>query len=260
MLAVLDLPTRQAIGSTVGNVGGGLAGHGQDLHAVANAFPDLLPDLGNVSLALANNDGRDFASLLRSSSELAASFKDRQRQIGQLLGKMDRTFAGFNTEDGNGLAATLKTAPDALCKARGALDSLNAPLRSTALAARKLRPCGEDLGTATPDVRGFLVDSRSPLDQVPGVSEDAQPALADLGDTFDRVQPFSPMLGRGFGRAGALAQIVSPFAPEGSLFFTNATKALREGNDNYHWLNVIADTNATENVFNGVGAPIRDPF
>jgi phospholipid/cholesterol/gamma-HCH transport system substrate-binding protein len=260
VLAVLDLPTRQAIGSTVRNVGGGLAGHGQDLHAAANAFPDVLPDLGNVSMALANNNGQDFASLLRSTSELAASFKGRQQQIGQLLGKMDKTFAGFNADGGKALASTLKTAPDALRKTKGALDSLNGPLRSTADASKKLQPGGADLGRSTPNVRGFLVDSRDPLDKVPGVSDDARPAFGDLGDTFDRLQPFSPMVERAFGRGGALSQVVSPYAPEASNFFTNVTRALQEGNDNYRWLNIIVLTNGTENITDGIGAPVRDPF
>jgi hypothetical protein len=98
------------------------------------------------------------------------------------------------------------------------------------------------------------------LDKVPGVSDDARPAFGDLGDTFDRLQPFSPMVERAFGRGGALSQVVSPYAPEASNFFTNVTRALQEGNDNYRWLNIIVLTNGTENITDGIGAPVRDPF
>lgn len=260
VLQVLDLPTRQAIGSTVRNIGGGLAGHGDDLHSAFNAVPDLLPDLGNVSLALANNGGRDFSSLLRSANELSSSFRGRQQQIGQLLGKLDKTFAGVNADGGKALAATLVTAPDALRKTKGALDSLNQPLRDTSTATRNLLPGGQSLGRSTPDIRGFLVESKPPLDQVPQVSDDAQPAIDDLRTSFNRLQPLTPMLGRTLGRGGALGQVLSPYSPEASLFFTNATRALQQGNDNYHWLNIILKLDGAENLSDALSAPVRNPL
>jgi phospholipid/cholesterol/gamma-HCH transport system substrate-binding protein len=69
----------------------------------------------------------------------------------------------------------------------------------------------------------------------------------------------APMLNDAFGRGGALAQIISPFSPEASLFFTNATDALKVGNDNYHALRV--DTGVGhEQAFDAISAPIRDPL
>jgi phospholipid/cholesterol/gamma-HCH transport system substrate-binding protein len=260
VLRVLDLPTRQAIGSTVRNVGGGLAGHSEDLHAAFSALPNLLPDLGNVSMALANNKGRDFSALLVSANELSKSFAGRQQEIGQTLGKLDKTFAGFNADNGKALGDTLQAAPDSLRATKAALDSLNGPLDETATAAKGLEPGGEALGQATPDFRGFLNDSPEPLDKVPGVSDDAQPAFEDLDTSFDKLQPLTPMLGRTFGRGGALAQVLSPYSPEASLFFTNATKALQEGNDNFHWLNIVAKINGTENLTDTSGGLIRDPL
>jgi phospholipid/cholesterol/gamma-HCH transport system substrate-binding protein len=260
LLMVLDLPTRQALGSMVRNVGGGLAGHGEDLHAAFTALPDILPDLSTVSTALSTNNGQDLASLLRSGNELSVSFRGRQQQIGQLLGKLDKTFAGLNADNGQALAATLDTAPDALRKTRAALLSLDGPLADTATATRVLLPGGVALGQATPDVRGVLVESKPPLDKVPGVSDDAQPALVDLRDTFDDAQPLTPMLGKTFGRGGAITQILSPYSPEASLFFTNATRALQNGNDRYHWLNVITKVDLGEDGTDAISAPIRNPL
>ena len=259
VLAVLDEPTRQAIGSFVRNVGGGLAGHGEDFNLAAASLPDVLPDLGTVSAAFANNGGRDTAALLRSTSELSQSFAGRQEEIGQLLGKLDRTFAGFNADNGAPLADILQTAPDSLRQTRAALVSLDGPLATTAVAARELRPGGESLGKATPDFRGFLGDSRAPLDKVPGVSDDARGPLDDLKGTFDDAHPLAPMLTDAFGRGGPLAQIISPFSPEAALFFTNATDALKNGNDNFHWLRVDTGTGA-EQVTDAISAPIRNPL
>lgn len=260
VLAVLDVPTRQAIGSTVRNVGGGLAGHGEDLHAAFDSAADLLPDLGTVSDALSNNGGRDLASLLHSANDLSVSFKGRQEQIGQTLGKLDKTFAGLNADNGAALSETLKTAPDALRQTRAALQSLDGPLGDTAAAALSLRPGGKALGEATPDVRGVLVEGRPPLDKLPGVSDDAQPALVDLRDTADDAQPLSPMLIKTFDRGGQLAKVLGPFSPDASSFFTNVTKALSTGNDKFHWLNVLTKFNVGENATDAISAPIRNPL
>ncbi len=256
LLAVFDLPTRQSMGSFIRNFGGGLIGHGGDLADGLDALPDLLPDLGTVSLALANQGGRDFASLLRSANSLSVSFAGRQEQIGQLLGKTDQTFAALNTDGGQPLAETLQTAPEALRNARTALQSLDAPLADTAAAMRELRPGGEALGEATPDVRGVFREGRSPLDKVPGVSDDAQPAFEDLRDVADDARPLAPMLTKTFDRGGSLAQVISPFSPEAALFFINAADSLGNGNDNYHWLRFVLTYAHPEQVSL---VPIRSP-
>jgi phospholipid/cholesterol/gamma-HCH transport system substrate-binding protein len=259
LFAVLDQPTRQAIGSTLRNVGGGLAGHSDDLHALFSSAPDLLPDLGTVSDSLSNNNGRDFASLLHSANDLSVAFKGRQQQIGQLLGKLDKTFAGLNADNGQALAATLKTAPESLRQTRTALQSLDVPLGDTAVATRDLLPGGQSLGQATPDVRGVFTDGRAPLDKVPGVSDDAVPALGDLKDVAHDARPLAPMLNKTFGRGGHITQVIAPYMPEVSQFFTNVADALKEGNDNYHVLHVGAVLAPSDATSPAAGV-IRDPF
>jgi phospholipid/cholesterol/gamma-HCH transport system substrate-binding protein len=260
VLAVLDEPTRQAIGSTVRNVGGGLAGRSQDLNEAFDALPHVLPDLGTVSDDLSVAGGRDLAAMLRSTDALARSFTGRQEQLGQLLGKLDKTFAGLNADNGMPLTDTLRTAPDALRQARGALTSLDQPLLDTATAARELGPGGKALGAATPDLRGVLVESRPPLDRVPGVSHDAQPALVDLRDTVADARPLAPQLRDAFGRGGVLAETIGPYSPEISRFFTNATSALRHGNDNYHWLNITTPINPGDIATSLAGGQVRSPL
>jgi phospholipid/cholesterol/gamma-HCH transport system substrate-binding protein len=259
LLGVLDLPTRQAIGSVVRNVGGGLAGHSDDLHAAFDSTPYILPDLATVSDDLNINNGRDFASLLHSADELSRSFIGRQQYLGSLLKKLDPTLAAINADDGKALGATLQTAPEALRKTRAALISLDVPLQNTGTAAKNLQPGGRSLGQATPDVRGFLRESPRPLDRVPGVSRAGQPAFEDAASTFHKAQPLAPQLQNVFGRGGAIAQVVSPYSPEVSLFFTYATKALQEGNNNFHWLHFIFDV-GSDNATDLPGGVVRDPL
>jgi phospholipid/cholesterol/gamma-HCH transport system substrate-binding protein len=259
LLGVLDLPTRQAIGSVVRNVGGGLAGHSDDLHAGFDSAPYILPDLATVSDALNNNSGRDFASLLHSADELSRSFIGRQQYLGSLLKKLDPTLAAINADNGKAIGATLQTAPEALRKTRAALISLDTPLLNTGQAALRLQPGGRSLGQATPDTRGFLRESPRPLHKVPEVSRAGQPAFSRAATTFHKAQPLSPQLQNLFGRGGAIAQVISPFSPEASLFFTNATKALQEGNNNFHWLNFIAVV-SSDDATDALGGVVRNPL
>ena len=104
---------------------------GGDFNDAFSALPDILPDLGTVSAALATDKGRDFAALLRSANNLSTAFAGRQEKIGQLLRKLDVTLDALNADKGQALADTLKTAPRSLRDARGALRSLDRPLLDT---------------------------------------------------------------------------------------------------------------------------------
>jgi hypothetical protein len=91
------------------------------------------------------------------------------------------------------------------------------------------------------------------------VSRAGQPAFEDAATTFHKAQPLAPQLQNVFGRGGAIAQVVSPYSPEVSLFFTYATKALQEGNNNFHWLHFIFDV-GSDNATDLPGGVVRDPL
>lgn len=258
LLAVLDLPTRQSLASFFRNFGGGLVDRGPDLNDGFNALPDILPDLGTVSAALAVDKGRDFASLLRSANTLSQAFDGRQKEIGELFGKLDVTFAALNADEGRALDDTLKTAPGALRNARGALQNLAGPLGETRAAMTDFEPGAKSLGEATPQTRGFFRDSPKPLDKVPSFADSATPAFEDLDPTVHDLRPLSDQLVRTFDGGAAIAQHVAPYAPELAMFFINATDALKNGNDNFHWLRVGPVIDSTQSL--DTSFPARDPF
>jgi phospholipid/cholesterol/gamma-HCH transport system substrate-binding protein len=257
LLAVLDVPTRQSIGSFFRNFGGGLVGRGGDFQDGLGALPDILPDLGTVSTALATDKGRDFSSLLHSANNLSHAFDGRQKQIGELLGKLDVTLGAINADNGQALDQTLQIAPGALRKGRGALERLAGPLADTKLAMTEFKPGAKSLGDATPDTRGFFRDSPKPLDKVPSFSDSAKPAIQDVTPTFNDLRPLSGQLIRTFDGGGAVAQQVAPYAPELGLFFINANDALKNGNDNFHWLRISAVIDGTQSL--DTSLPTRDP-
>ncbi|HKC28919.1 MAG TPA: MlaD family protein, partial [Jatrophihabitans sp.] len=180
VLAVLDAPTRQALGSTIRETGGGAAGHVQDFSDGAGALPAILPDLGTVSRALTAGSGQDLTRLLQVADRFSGEFDGRQQQLGELAGRLDTTLRALDVDGGKPLGETLDRAPYTLAKVRGALQDLRQPLSDADAAITTLRPGANALGKATPDVRGVLRESIPPLRRLPGVADQAQPAVDAL--------------------------------------------------------------------------------
>jgi phospholipid/cholesterol/gamma-HCH transport system substrate-binding protein len=74
------------------------------------------------------------------------------------------------------------------------------------------------VGDATPGVRGVFREAPDPLGRVPGVADDAKPALADLGHTFDDARPFVPKLADALSSAEEPLRVLAPYAPDIGTF------------------------------------------
>jgi phospholipid/cholesterol/gamma-HCH transport system substrate-binding protein len=256
LLDVFDQPTRNAVGSTVRNVGGGLAGRGSDLGDGLRALPAVLPDLGTISDALSSDNGAGLSDMLTAANRLARSFADRQHDIGALVTQLDPTLAAVNTDDGAPAADSLKAAPDTLRDVRAALTSLNGPLASTDAAVTTLLPGAIALGDATPDVRGVLRESVTPLDKLPGVAGSADTAVQDLTPTVGDLAPLVRQLGTTFAQAAPTLQYTAPYANDISLFFTYFSDALKYSDKIGHGL-MIYPILKPESVLNNL--PVQDP-
>jgi phospholipid/cholesterol/gamma-HCH transport system substrate-binding protein len=213
LLNVLDEPTRKQLVAAIHGLGGGATGHGPDLHDLIGSAPDLLNDLSSVSDAL-STDQADLPGLLRNTNDLAARFVNRRGQIAALIKQTDATFQGLSVDGAKPLSDTLQHLPPTLDHANTAFVALDKPLADTRSSFEQLRPGGQSLGEATPDVRGFLRDSRGPLDKLPDVSDDAKPALTDLTHTFHDLRPLAPKVSEAFGRLQEPLDAIAPYAPE----------------------------------------------
>jgi phospholipid/cholesterol/gamma-HCH transport system substrate-binding protein len=256
LLQVLDAPTRNALGSTVRQVGDGLASHVQDLHDAGAALPAELPDLGAISRALSANSGAGTTELLHAANSLASSFMGRQQQIAALLGKLNTTFAAVDVNDGKPLASTIDQAPAALSNTRGALDSLQSPLVNAQQALTSLRPGAVALGQATPDLRGVLREGVGPMERLTGVDEQAVPAVTSLTTTMQDARPIAPLLSQALGTATYPLAVISPYAPDISLFFTYFSSAMQYGDAAGHFLRIYPPI--TSQAVTGL-LPIQDP-
>ncbi|WP_239029127.1 MlaD family protein [Pseudonocardia acidicola] len=236
---VFDAPTRSALGSTLREVGGGLAGHSQDLRDAFAAAPHVLPDLGTVSRSLTADGGDDLVGLLKSADTLSARFAGQEQQISSLVTNLSATLDGVAVDGAKPFEQTLQKAPDTLAEAKAALDALSPTLADTRTAVTDLRPGAEALGQATPDVRGFLREAVPPLDKVPGVADKAEPAVDQLTGLMADARPLTPRLTQTLRDAAPLLASVAPYSPEISHFFTNVTSALNNGDAAGHWLRIF---------------------
>jgi phospholipid/cholesterol/gamma-HCH transport system substrate-binding protein len=257
LLAVFDPPTRDAMGSVLREVGGGLAGHQDDLNDLLKNAPAAVPALGTVSRALTADDGADLTALMSRADTLAGRFAGREQQISDLVSEVGTTLDAFGVDQTKPLTATLDTAPASLRDVRAALDSLNPPLADTEAAMTGLRPGAQALGAAVPDLRGVLREGVAPLDKVPGVMDTAEPAVTDLTTTMHDLQPLAPRLARTLDLASDPLSYLAPYAPEISQFFTGMAGAMKDGDAAGHWLRVLPMF-SSESV-TGAGIPIKDP-
>lgn len=256
LLQSLNAPTRDAVGSTVRQVGGGLAGHVQDLHAAGSALPAELPDLGTVSRALSANSGAGTIQLLQAANGLARSFNGSQQQIGGLMRNLSTTLNAVNVTNGQPLGSAIEQAPAALSRTRGALDSLQSPLTNAQQGLTTLRPGAASLGEATPDLRGTLREGISPMRRLSGVAEQAVPAVTSLTTTLRDARPVAPRLTQALGTASTPLSVIAPYSHDISLFFTYFSDALKEGDSAGHWLRIYPPVNSQS--VTGL-APFQDP-
>jgi phospholipid/cholesterol/gamma-HCH transport system substrate-binding protein len=223
VLNVLDQPTRDAATRLVRELGGGATGHGKDLQDLLKTAPNLLTDLGTVSQALAT-DKADLPALLSTVDHLAGRFAGRQQEIASLVAQGAQTLDALSVDGGTPLGGTLNRLPSTLDVARSALDTLNGPLADTATAMRVLEPGATALTQSEKDLRGVLVDGVPVAGKIPGVAQQALPALADLTGTLADARPLAPPVRQAIGDLLTPLQVLAPYAPEiGQLFVRGAS-------------------------------------
>ncbi|WP_250291053.1 MlaD family protein [Frankia sp. CiP1_Cm_nod1] len=228
LLDVLDQPTRDAATRTVRALGGGLAGHSDDLQDLLKSAPSLLEDIGTVSQALAS-DQTDLPTLLTDLDRLAGRLDDRQQQIASLVNQSDQTLRAVSVDGNKPLTATLQRLPGTLDTARQALDSLNAPLADTASAVRDLEPGAEALGASEADLRGVLVEGVPVAGKVPPVAKQAIPAVEDLTRTVADARPLAPPVRQAVGDLLTPLRVLAPYAPEIGQLFVRGQSFVSEG-------------------------------
>ncbi len=256
-LEIFDAKTRNATGSTLREVGGGLVGRGKDARDGLHAAPQLLDDVARISRALAQDDGSDLTQMLKAADALAGTLAGRSDELAQLTRELGVTVDAVNVDDGGPLSETLRQGPETLADLRGALDALDEPLRVTASAVTRLRPVAEKLGDATPELRGFLREAVPPLREVPGVSDDLTVAVTDLTPLVRDLHPLVDQARTAVARAENPLSSLVPYLNETINFFARAGNAMSTGDKNGRWLRV--NIVVTPEVLLGL-VPVKSPL
>lgn len=220
VLDALDPQTRGALTSTLREVGGGGAGHGQDLNDLVGKAPGILRGLGNTSGALSDPQ-TDLPGLLHRADDLVTSLNGRDRELANLVREAGDTAEAAAVDGGAPLQDSLKVLPATLGGTRAALDSLDKPLGDARSAVSDIRSGASALGTATPDVRGVLREGPKPLNMVPGVVDKAEPAVEDLTQTVADARPLASPLSRGLTDAAPPVNTLAQYSSEVVAFFRN---------------------------------------
>jgi phospholipid/cholesterol/gamma-HCH transport system substrate-binding protein len=263
LLAVFDPATRQATGSFLREVGGGAAGHSQEMNDFLRTAHETFPGVGQVSTALSTNGGRDLVATLNSLDQLSQRFAGRQNEIAELVGQLGTTMDAVAADSARPLGQVLQDSPTTLRSLREAAQSLRGPLNDTAVAMTTLRTGARDLGAATPDIRGVLREARQPLGKAPSVDEQAEPSVDDLSNLFSDARPLAPRAGRALDSSDKFVGGLGPYAPEIAGFFTTWANALSHGDQNGHWLRLLLNFSEESAIGQGgVKDPVvrRDPY
>lgn len=213
LLNVFDKPTREATGQALRELGGGLAGDGQNLSDFYAASPDLLSDTRMISGALVS-DTANLPNLLRQTDQIASRFVDRRGDIEATVRQFGETMAAVSVDGGQPLRDSLRQLPSTLDQAQRTFHALDRPLGDLESAFAKLEPGFAGLGKATPDTRGVLREGLQPLGRIPGVAEDAEPALEDLTPAVADARPLAAPLRDGLNDLQEPMDVLQPYAPE----------------------------------------------
>jgi len=237
LLSTFDPKTRADTSSAIQQVGGGLAGHGEDLHGAVLNAPDLLQDLGLVSRAAAA-PSTDLAGLLRSTEALASRFDGHEQQLAELTDDVSVTLSSLAVDDARPIGDTIALAPATLTEARTALVGLRTPLSDLQRGMETLHAGTHSLGVATPTLRGALREAVTPLGKVATVAQQARPAVAGLRDLLHDARPLAPRVEEALGSAHTPSAVLAPYAPEISRFFTWWVSANRFSDKSGHYLRI----------------------
>jgi phospholipid/cholesterol/gamma-HCH transport system substrate-binding protein len=256
VLSTFDEPTRKATASLLYETGTGAAGHAPDLADALKHAPELLSDLRVVAKTLSAPEA-ELDELLQSSQQLSSRFDGRTERVGALMRDMSSTMEALGVDDGVALEQTIDQAAPALDNTTRALKDLREPLQQLDSGMRALRPGARALGGTTPTLRAVLREGRPVLDKVPGVANEAVPAVGSLAGAMDDARPLADRLEKTFAATSGLTAVLAPYTPELIRFFDRWTSSNQYGDKSGNSLRITLVVRPES--ITGV-LPVKDPL
>ncbi|SNR91422.1 phospholipid/cholesterol/gamma-HCH transport system substrate-binding protein [Haloechinothrix alba] len=251
---VFDKPTRDALQTTLRELGGAAAGHGRQLQTVIKVGPDVVRDAGTVGSALGAPEAR-LDAFVAHADRLLSRFEHRQQHISDLLDEAGATLHAVNVDGAEPLAQSINKAPQTLTEVNAALDALHQPLADTRSTVDNLQEGAEALGVATPDLRGVLREAIEPIDKLPGVAEDAEPAVGSLTTTTADLRPLIPRVNEALDHAEQPLGVLAPYTGDLGAWIRAGSTLTADGVGDNHWLRLGIVAPSASSVAGIVDAP-----
>ncbi|WP_052665805.1 MlaD family protein [Nitriliruptor alkaliphilus] len=229
-LSALDTETRDALGSTLRELGAGTVGRGPDLNDLLGAGPSLLDDVGTVSETLAADEA-DLAALLDAAGLLVGRFEGREPELNALVVDAERVLRSLATDGGAPLDVALEQLPRTVDHARSALADLETLAVAGDDALTELRTGSRALGTATPDLRSVLRDAPDTFTRLDRVTPPAEKAVRHLLPAVEDLRPLAPRIERALRDGRPPIEHLGPYADDIPRWFTNLAAALAHGDE-----------------------------
>jgi phospholipid/cholesterol/gamma-HCH transport system substrate-binding protein len=231
VLASLDAPTRERLGSLLRSSGVATAGRRDDIGRALSGLGAVGREGADGLTALAAQSD-DLRHLVAGSGHLVDALDTQQGRIASLVTDSEQVFratAGGHDD----LAGIVRKLPPLLTAARNADGSLTALAGDLRPVAAELRAAAPDLSSAvrelphtTRELRGLLPGLDDTLRQAPDTL-DRVPALAeDLGE-------FAPALSADLRDLNPALEFLAPYRKDLAAFFTNFSASVGpdDGND-----------------------------
>lgn len=231
VLASLDAPTRDRLGSLLRSSAGATEGRREDIGRALTGLGSVGRE-GTDGLTALAAQSAELRRLVSGGGRLVDALDTQQGRIASLVTDSERIFRATATGRDD-LAEVMRKLPPLLAAARDADGSL------TALAG-DLRPVAADLRTAAPDLSAALRELPGTTRDLRGLLPDLDGALRRAPDTLDRVPAladdldgFTPALSDDLRDLNPALTFLAPYRKDLAAFFTNFSASVGpdDGND-----------------------------
>lgn len=258
IFTAFDPRTQRAARGTIYELSG-ISGHSNDLHSFLSTAPSLLADFETIAGAL-TTPRAELPGTISSAQRIVGRFKGSEPELARLLQNAEDTVGALSVDQAQPLSDSVAMLPSTLTDAKKALDDLRTPLADTDVALAKLQPGARALGQSTPALRAFLRGAVDPLEQVPGVSEEALPAVVDLTRTLKNARPLVEPLALAIANLETTLTQFSPYAGDAGRFFSqhDLLSGTIDGDEGKHYF-AAALTGVGLFSVNGLPDPLYNP-
>ncbi|MEV4731854.1 MlaD family protein [Saccharopolyspora sp. NPDC049426] len=238
VLASLDPPTREALGSTIRSLGTATEGRREDVSRTLTGLGKLGRQ-GNDALDALAAQSEDLKKLVPQTTVLLQALDTRRGQIATLVEDANRLTQATASGSGD-IEAAMRQLPEVVASAQAASTNL------TEL-SHALQPVAKDLDTASPDL------SRA-LQELPATARDLRGLLPALNGTLDAAPNTLqrvPVVSRDVKSIIPPARVVladlnpslaylNPYGRDIAAFFSNVSSQFAQRDVNGHYLRVFA--------------------